>query len=63
MCDLVGDRIHYGVLRDHSQYDYIDRFVIDYKGVFEMEVRGWRKWRWTKVYGELTVGVLSGRNG
>ena len=59
MGNLLGDRIHYGVLRDHSQCDYIEKFVIDYKGVFEMEVRGWRKWRWTKVYGELTVEIQS----
>lgn len=52
---LVGNSTNHGVQNEQSIYDYISSFVIDIQGEFEIEVKGWRKWKWTTVYGVLNV--------
>ena len=54
----VGNNTNHGVQNVQTIYHYINSFVIDIQGKFEIEVKGWRKWKWTAVYGVLNVFVL-----
>ena len=53
-----GNSTNHGVQNVQNIYHYVNSFVIDIQGKFEIEVKGWRKWKWTAVYGVLNVFVL-----